>query len=165
MAPLWRGEPGLHKPHRFPSLSESETDLIAAASAVAGWQTGAMRIATAEDAARLLAPWFDSADVERVVVVHLDAGQRPLAVTLEAIGAVEDVDLPVRAIAASALKAGAAAVVVAHNHPSGNPEPSEADIEHTRRLAEALAAMDVRLVDHLVFAGAEVLSFRALGLF
>jgi DNA repair protein RadC len=124
-----------------------------------------MRIATAEDAARLLAPWFESADVERVVVVHLDSERRAIAVTLEAVGAVEDVDLPVRAIAVSALKTGAASVVVAHNHPSGDPRPSDADIAHTRRLAEALAAMDVRLVDHLVFARGETSSFRALGLF
>jgi DNA repair protein RadC len=123
-----------------------------------------MRVATAEDAARLLAPWFESADLERVVVVHLDAGQRPIAVTLEATGAAEDVDLPVRAIAASALRTGAASLVVAHNHPSGDPRPSEADIVHTRRLAEALAALDVRLADHLVFAGGDTSSFRALGL-
>ncbi|MFL6859079.1 MAG: JAB domain-containing protein [Allosphingosinicella sp.] len=123
-----------------------------------------MRVATAEDAARLLAPWFDSADVERVAVVHLDSGGRPIAITLEAVGTVEDVDLPVRAIVASALKAGAATVVVAHNHPSGDPRPSEADVAHSRRLAEALAAMDVGLADHLVFAGTQVVSFRALGL-
>ncbi|MFL6862583.1 MAG: JAB domain-containing protein [Allosphingosinicella sp.] len=123
-----------------------------------------MRVATAEDAARLLAPWFDSADVERVAVVHLDSGGRPIAITLEAVGTVEDVDLPVRAIVASALKAGAATVVVAHNHPSGDPRPSGADVAHSRRLAEALASMDVGLLDHLVFAGTQIVSFRALGL-
>lgn len=123
-----------------------------------------MRIATADDAARLLAPWFESPDLERVVVLHLDSARRPIAVTLEAVGAVDDVDLPVRAIAASALKTGAACLVVAHNHPSGDPRPSEADIVHTRCLAEALASLDVRLADHLVFAGGETLSFRAMGL-
>lgn len=129
-----------------------------------GGKAVAMRIATAEDAARLLAPYFDSADRERVVLIHLDADLRLLGVTLEASGGEEDVELPVRGIAASAARIGAVAVVVAHNHPSGNPEPSPVDIAETRRLVATLGALGVRLEDHLVFGGGETRSFRALGL-
>ena len=53
---------------------------------------------------------------------------------------------------------------IAHNHPSGDPSPSRADIEATRRLAEAAAALGIRLHDHLIFAGGDCRSFRALGL-
>jgi DNA repair protein RadC len=123
-----------------------------------------MRIATAEDAARLLAPYFESADTERVVVMHLDQEGCLLAVTLEAAGGEEDVDLSARAIAGAALRLGAAGIIVAHNHPSGNPEPSAADRGATRRLADTLAAVGVRLQDHLIFGGEETRSFRALGL-
>jgi len=123
-----------------------------------------MRIATAEDAARLLAPYFETAETERVVLIHLDANLRLLGVTLEASGGEEDVELPVRAIAASAARIGAVAVIVAHNHPSGNPEPSAVDIAETRRLVGTLGALGVRLDDHLVFGASETRSFRALGL-
>lgn len=123
-----------------------------------------MHIATAEDAAKLLAPYFDEADVERVVALHLTAERQLVGLTFEATGGEEDVELPVRAIAASALRLGAACVVVAHNHPSGSPEPSELDLAATRRLAETLTPLGVRLVDHLIFAGGETRSFRAMGL-
>jgi DNA repair protein RadC len=59
---------------------------------------------------------------------------------------------------------GAVAVVMAHNHPSGDPTPSIADREATRLLAGALKTLDVRLVDHLIVAGQGVTSFRSLGL-
>jgi DNA repair protein RadC len=123
-----------------------------------------MRIATAEDAARILAPMFAAAEAERIVVIHLDSGQNLLGMTVEAAGEAEDVALPVAAIAASALRLGAEGIVVAHNHPSGNPEPSDADRDSTRRLAEVVRSIGVRLVDHLVFGGGETTSFRALGL-
>ena len=69
-----------------------------------------------------------------------------------------------RAIFAAGLRHGAEGLVIAHNHPSGDPEPSRADIEATRRLADVAAALGIRLHDHLIFAGGECRSFRELGL-
>lgn len=69
-----------------------------------------------------------------------------------------------RTLAIDALAFGANGVVVAHNHPSGDPCPSDHDLDHARRVARALAAIDVRLVDHLVIAGGGVTSLRALGM-
>lgn len=123
-----------------------------------------MRIATPQDAAALLAPFFEGAEAERVVAMHLSAEQQLLGVTLEQVGDAEEVALPVRAILGSALRLGAEGLLVAHNHPSGNPDPSAADRDATRRLAEALGAMGVRLIDHLVFAGGDLRSMAALGL-
>jgi DNA repair protein RadC len=71
--------------------------------------------------------------------------------------------LPIRDVAADALALGAAGVVMAHNHPAGDPRPSEADREATRRLARALATLDVRLVEHLVLTRDAVTSMRSLG--
>jgi DNA repair protein RadC len=56
-----------------------------------------------------------------------------------------------------------AAILLAHNHPSGDPRPSDSDLRATRRLAVAAEALDCRLLDHLVFAGAECTSLRRLG--
>ncbi|UZK65588.1 JAB domain-containing protein [Sphingomonas sp. M1-B02] len=72
--------------------------------------------------------------------------------------------LPIREVAADALAFDARAVVMAHNHPSGDPTPSAADREATRLLARALEAIEVRLVDHLVIAARGITSFRSLGL-
>lgn len=75
------------------------------------------------------------------------------------------VDLPLRRIVADAVLLDAARVVMAHNHPMGEAWPSRADREVTARLARALAAVDTRLVDHVVVGrGGVTWSFRAAGL-
>ena len=63
-----------------------------------------------------------------------------------------------------ALAHGAAAVIVGHNHPSGNPEPSAADRAVTQRLKQALALVDVRLLDHFVVGDGAPVSMAARGL-
>ena len=123
-----------------------------------------MRIATGSDAATLLAPLFAASSEERVAVLHLDSKQEVLALTLEHRGTDEEVELPVRAILSHALRLGSQAIIVAHNHPSGDPSPSKEDLAGTRRLAEAAAPLGIRLFDHLIFAGGDCRSFRALGL-
>ena len=72
--------------------------------------------------------------------------------------------LPIRAVAADALTLNATAVVLAHNHPSGDPRPSDADLAFTRRLARGLDALGVTLHDHLVLAGEAMTSLRQHGL-
>lgn len=71
---------------------------------------------------------------------------------------------PIRAIIADAAVHGSAGIVLAHNHPSGNATPSDADCRATRRLVSAAEALDCAVLDHLVFAGAECTSLRAMGL-
>ncbi len=63
----------------------------------------------------------------------------------------------------SALELNAAAVILAHNHPSGVPEPSEADKALTRRLRDALDLIEVRVLDHFVIGGAQAVSFSEGG--
>ena len=129
-----------------------------------GGRSGGMRIATADEAAALLRPFFEGAQEERVAVLHLGPGREVIGVTREASGGAGDVELPVGAIVGNALRLGAEAIIVGHNHPSGDAAPSGEDVAATRQLADAAAAVGVRLVDHLVFAGGECRSFRALGL-
>ncbi|MFQ3201025.1 MAG: DNA repair protein RadC [Zhongshania sp.] len=69
-----------------------------------------------------------------------------------------------REIARRALELHAAALIVAHNHPSGIAEPSDADILITRRIRDASALLDMRLLDHCVVAGPEVISLAERGL-
>ena len=62
-----------------------------------------------------------------------------------------------------ALAHNAAAVIFAHNHPSGDPTPSQADRSVTQRLIQALALVDIRLLDHLVVGGMDIVSFAERG--
>lgn len=122
-----------------------------------------MPVATARDAADLLAPNFAGLKAEVLVVLHLDAEGQILAADRHA-SSDHFVELPFREIFRSAVEREASGLLVAHNHPSGDPRPSQADIAATRRLAEVAGALGLRLHDHLIFAGAECRSFRALGL-
>ena len=63
-----------------------------------------------------------------------------------------------------ALDANANTLVISHNHPSGNLQPSEADKALTNKIKEAAALMDIRLVDHIIIAGATYFSFADEGL-
>ena len=123
-----------------------------------------MIVATARDAADLLAPLFAGAEGEKLAVIHLDAERRMIALEEQPVEAPDEASLPMRAIFAAALRLGAVGMVIAHNHPGGDPEPSRADIEATRRLVETAAHLGIRLYDHLIFAGEDCRSFRQLGL-
>jgi DNA repair protein RadC len=70
----------------------------------------------------------------------------------------------VRDILADALRLGSAGVIVAHNHPSGDARPSDADYRATRKLARAGEAIDLAVLDHLIFAGLDCISMRRMGL-
>lgn len=72
--------------------------------------------------------------------------------------------VPIRAVAADAIAFDAAVVVMAHNHPSGDSRPSADDLAVTRRLAQGLEALGVRLHDHLIFAGPATTSLRDAGI-
>lgn len=137
--------------------------LSALDGAGSGGTIGPMIINTARDAADLLVPMFDSCESEKLVAAHLDSGQR-LIRTVEREGEGDAVDLPIREIIADALRLGAHALIVAHNHPSGDPTPSEADLSATRRLAETADSMGLCLYDHFIVAGGDCRSLRAMGL-
>jgi DNA repair protein RadC len=123
-----------------------------------------MVVATARDAAALLAPLFADVEGEMLAVLHLDADRRIIAVDAHEVAGADEIVLPMRAIFAAALGHDASGMIVAHNHPSGNPAPSQADKAATRRLAETAAALDITLHDHLIFAAGDWASFRQLSL-
>lgn len=122
-----------------------------------------MQFVTARDAADLFALRLGLASREQVAVAHLDCDRLLLAMTVWTGGA-DAAPLPISEIIAEALRLRSSGLVVAHNHPSGVTAPSAADIAATRRLAEAAAVVDIRLHDHLVFAGGACRSLRGQGL-
>ncbi len=97
------------------------------------------------------------------MVAHLDDQARCLHLSRHA-GDETGADFPIRQILADAVVHGTTGIVLAHNHPSGDARPSDSDCRATRRLASAAGAIDCTVVDHLVFAGKDCMSFRQLGL-
>jgi DNA repair protein RadC len=79
-------------------------------------------------------------------------------------GMASAVNLPLRQVIGDALALDAWGLILAHNHPGGDPTPSAADRAATRRLTELARGLDLRVIDHLVYASDRVASFRALGL-
>lgn len=79
-------------------------------------------------------------------------------------GTIDGASVYPREVVREALQHNAAACVLVHNHPSGNPEPSQADQRITGRLKDALQLINVRVLDHLIVGGADVLSFAKRGL-
>ena len=71
---------------------------------------------------------------------------------------------PPREVAKRTLQLNAKALILGHNHPSGTPEPSEADKQITRKLVDAMNLIDVRVLDHFVVGGTDVTSFAEIGL-
>ena len=101
--------------------------------------------------------------LETLWVAHVD--HRARCIHLSSHDGDEDgAAFPLGAILADAARLGSAGIVLAHNHPSGDARPSESDRRATRRLASAAEALDCTIVDHLVFAGNAVTSFRRIGL-
>ncbi len=136
-----------------------------------GWQPRCMlfgpakpplRLPDSEAAGALFAP-LAGERVETMAFAYLDRHQQVLGMRHARSAWRDQLDLPIRDIAADAIAFHAFAVVMAHNHPSGDPTPSRADREATDRLARALDTLGVRLLDHLVIAAQGITSFRSLG--
>jgi DNA repair protein RadC len=116
-------------------------------------------------ARRFFAGCLSDGDLSResLWVAHLDEEARCVHLSRHP-GDETGADFPLKQIVADAATHRSAGIVLAHNHPSGDPRPSDSDCRATRRLASAAEALDCAIVDHLVFAGNECTSFRKLGL-
>ena len=100
---------------------------------------------------------------ESFVVLFLDVKNRLLTMKEMFRGTLTHTSVYPREVVKAALAYNAASVMLAHNHPSGTAEPSEADLVLTRALVQALALVDVRVLDHFVVAGPHVHSFAEHG--
>lgn len=99
---------------------------------------------------------------ENLWVAHVDDESRCIHLTRHH-GDRDSADFPLGQIIADAARHGSSGIVLAHNHPSGDSRPSRSDCRATRRLAAAAEALDCTILDHLVFAGRDCASMRALG--
>lgn len=100
---------------------------------------------------------------EVFVMLSLDTRHRFLDFVELFHGTIDGAEVHAREVVKRALKCNAAAVIIAHNHPSGDAEPSAADRAVTARLKQALALVDIRLLDHFVVGGSNVVSLAERG--
>jgi DNA repair protein RadC len=102
--------------------------------------------------------------VEQFRILFLDAAGRLLADEAQARGTVNHTPVYPREVARRALELGAAGLILVHNHPSGDPTPSEADVQMTWSVCEAVEVFGMRVVDHVIIGNGRFTSFRREGL-
>jgi DNA repair protein RadC len=102
--------------------------------------------------------------VEQFRLLFLDKRNRLIADEVQQQGTIDHTPVYTREVVKRALELGAAALILVHNHPSGEPAPSEADIAVTEQICSALEKLGIVVHDHLVIARGGHASFRALGL-
>lgn len=115
-----------------------------------------------DDIAALVLHEMSALEQEQVRVVLLDVRNRVLGLPTVYVGSVHTTNVRIGELLADALRVKAAAIVLLHNHPSGDPAPSAADVQMTKQLAEAAQLMDMELLDHIVIAGGRFASMKQL---
>ena len=107
-------------------------------------------IYTSGDAAKLIKTYLTGVDREHFVGLYLDAANHPLGIHTITVGIVNSSLVHPREVFKIAFMINAVSVIVAHNHPSGDPTPSTADKQLTARLAQAARILGISLQDHLI---------------
>ena len=154
---------------RVPGMNETK---VAAIKIV---QVTALRFLQAQVAARpVLGNWQALLDylhadmahqpIERVRVLHLNTRNMLIRDELMSEGSIDEAAVHVREVIARALQLGSAALILVHNHPSGDPQPSRADIEITRAIAEVGKRLNIAVHDHLIMGTQGHVSLRSKGL-
>ncbi|MBB3226769.1 DNA repair protein RadC [Luteibacter sp. Sphag1AF] len=121
-------------------------------------------LANPKDSAAYLSARMRHLPYEVFVCLFLDSRHRVLACDELFRGTIDGASVYPREVIRACLKHNAIAVIFAHNHPSGDPEPSEADRNITRLLRKALGLVDIRVLDHLVVGHGEPVSMAARGM-
>ncbi len=153
---------------RVPGMGETSAAALKTAHAAA------LRLLRAEVAERpVLANWQALLDylradmahhaIERVRVLHLNTRNMLIRDELMHEGSIDEAPVYVREVIRRAIDLGSAAVILVHNHPSGDPSPSRADIEITRAVAEAGKRLGIALHDHIILGREGHSSLRAMG--
>ena len=119
-----------------------------------------VQVTTPRAVAELLLPLYGNRPVEQLGVVLLDTKHRVMRTTVVTVGTLDASIMHPREIFREATAAGAAAIVVFHNHPSGDPEPSQEDIALTHRLIAAGVLMGIEVIDHIILGNVRYCSMK-----
>lgn len=103
-------------------------------------------------------------DREYFAVLILDARNKVLDVLGVAVGSLAEVNVHPREVFREAIRRSAAAIIIAHNHPSGSSDPSDADVQLTRRLEDVSNTVGIPLLDHVIISRSSCTSLKSMGL-
>lgn len=119
-------------------------------------------ITSPEKAANVMAGVLSEMDREYCCVVNLDGSNHPINFNIVSIGDVNHAAVPIQNVFKAAILSNASSIMLLHNHPSGSLNPSNDDIELTKRIIEAGKIMNIPVLDHLIIVGgtAEIVSIR-----
>ena len=120
-------------------------------------------IAASHDAARLVKPELEFEPQEQLRVLCLNARNQVIASRTVFIGSVDSVNVRPVEVFRQAVQTNAVGVVMAHNHPSGDPSPSDADVAITKEIAAAGETLNVKLMDHVIVARGGYVSMKDRG--
>lgn len=153
---------------KVPGVGDSVATFLSLVSAAERYyrvkrDASAAILTTVEACGDYLVPWFHRRRNETVFLLCLDAKCKVLCCKEVGEGSVNSAAVPIRRIVEMALGANATSVVLAHNHPSGVALPSDEDIQTTRRLAMALSAVEITLIDHIIVAEDDYVSLCQSG--
>lgn len=154
---------------KVPGIGENSATLLALTMAVSRYyeqkkrQEAFVCLNTAEKYGAFLLPYFRGQRNELVYLLCLDAKCKPLSCKKVGEGSVNSAGIPIRRIVEMALTVSATSVVLAHNHPSGLALPSGDDVLTTGRIAKALEAVEIGLVDHIIVADDDFVSLAQSG--
>ena len=121
------------------------------------------KITSSNDAAKVLFPRLRDLKNEVFKVLYLDSQNRIIEISEAEEGTVNQAYPIIREILKKALQKYAASIICAHNHPSGNPNPSKEDRDFTSRLAKAAKILDITLLDHIIIGDNRYYSFADEG--
>lgn len=122
------------------------------------------RVASPDNAATLLMPEMRDLQQEHVRLILLDTRNNVLAIPTLTIGSVNSAIIRLADAFRLAMQHGAVAMILAHNHPSGDPSPSPEDVSVTRKFVEAGDLIDIKVLDHIVVGNDRYVSLRERGL-
>ena len=120
-------------------------------------------IRTPEDVFAIMAPEYDNAVVETAQMLALDTKNKVIGIFTVSTGSLNASIIHPRDVFQRAILSNAASVILVHNHPSGDPTPSQEDIELTRRLVEAGKMMDIAVLDHVIIGEGRFVSLKERG--
>jgi DNA repair protein RadC len=123
----------------------------------------ALPLGDPEAAAAFLAPRLELEPAEAMAVLYLDVRNRLIGYAVPYRGGIARACVEPRGILAPALLCNAAGIILAHNHPSGDPSPSAEDLALTRRIADAGEILGIRLLDHIIVGDGKTVSLRRRG--
>lgn len=122
------------------------------------------RIRTAVEVYEILRPDLEQADQEHFIAILVDGKHRPIRRVLIGLGTVASVDVHPREAFREAIRSSACALFFAHNHPSGDPEPSPDDLSLTARLRDVGRLVGIPVLDHVIIAREGYVSLAERGL-